>query len=978
LERRNYNRSPVKLSAIVHDKMYRSWDFSIENFGFDGLRLDWKNKELMPTSLEVDDLLQVKFRITQDGDIKPKESLIDYHLEVKIVRVLEKGLAVTLFNPALDAIASLSKNQLSKGLHESASFIGTLDKRSHNILNSVRVSFIKSMSNMTDVFFPIVHDSLFKQAETSNNNSDQAIYFDAINTLNKSQHHLKNEFISLLEKQFNLSCDKKKTPEQDEQNGNELELIDQNEFENWLAVNQLIVDVSPHYEQELFEIELRLTKLVGVEASAMQHNPFSPEIIFNTFSEAIHKYFLNNDILLILYRQFESVVNNNIFDVYNQINQIFIEENILPIIEENKLKVKKAPSPTEHTKQESPQVLSNQSSSPGQVPNRQATNLQATTNQASMAHLSEINAIQNDVNLVPTYQTLKELISFKSGHGLEKTPDDFFASDEYKTQLNYLISELTQLQYEQAKKIAQDGIKPFDFEALASKCINKDCYSIELKNEFDYTLDVIKRLFTSILNDDWLGAPVKKLLSVLQIPLLKVSLLHKNFFESWDNPARILINKLALVDFDDEKSGFYLKAHSFVLFILKNYENDLEVFTKVQKVLTELLEIQSRHYKKNVNHVVTQWNAQQAVISELASRLANKPTPVSIADFISYQWLTILVSTYLKYGKDSSQWSQYLQALDMLILSMGNDISEDFIDKDVILFVIKQGLEENDQFNKKTLDNIESFLTDTHSGHDILLNHDSIVKLLINGYALSDKTAISRMSQGATDAFALANKGIAQRLKINDYLIFKKPVKVEKSQNQAANSTQVFKDTTRLQYIWSSDAQNVFVFSDRTGQQYAVFNLSEIIKMLDSGQLTQTHDYDLPLLERSLYAILGDIHDDLAQDETLDGLTGLLNKREFLRLMKQKFSNRQKKLDEFTIVLINIDQFSLINDTCGYEAGDKYIVEIAHAIKPTLASNILCARYSVDELILQIPSDTDIEAVDISDQLRNLIQAYQF
>ncbi len=951
MERKNHNRTPVKLSVAVHDKMYRSWDFSIDGFGFDGLRLTWKSKAIMPKSLKVDDLLNVKFSITPEGEIKPKKSLIDYNLEVKVVRVFDNGLAVTFFNPALDAIAGLSKKQLSNGMHENASLINTLNKRSHNILKRIQASFLKSMSHVIDVLLPIVHDVLFNQAEISSNNADQAIYFDAINTLNKSQDNLKNEFISLLDKQISSCAAKKALVEQKENGIEELELIDQYEFENWLTVNQLIIHISPNYEQELLEIELRLAHLIGVEPNQIMQNPFSPETIFNAFSEAIHKYFLNNDILLILYRQFETVVDNNLFEVYKQLNQIFIDENILPLIEETELKIIKKPSDIKLDKEEQKQLSSNiQNHSP-----------QSLNSHASMAHLREINTIQNDVNLVHTYQTLKEIISFQSGHGLEKISEDFFETKEYKTQHNNLVQELSLVQYKQAKEITENGLGFTDIESLVSECINKDCYSDELKNEFNYTLDIIKRLFVSINADDWLAPPVKKLLSVLQVPLLKVSLLHKNFFESWDNPARILINKLALVNLEDEKNSFYLKAHSFVLLILKNYDTNLAIFTKVQKALTELLEIQSEHYKKNVNHVVSQWNAQQTAINEIAMRLAGKSTSIVIADFISNQWLTILVSTYLKYGKDSTQWVQYIQALDMLILSMGDDVSEDFIDKDVILFVIKQGLEENNLYNKNTFDNIKSLLGKNELGQDILLDRGSIFKLLINGYGLSDKTALAHMSQGVTDATTLANKGIAKRLNVNDYITFKQE-----------------NHSTRLQFIWGSDSHDIFVFSTRTGKQHSVFNLSEVVNMLDSGLLAPTRDYDLPLLERSLYAILGDAHDNLAHENTLDVPTGLINRREFLRLMNLNFNNKQQKNTKFTIIHVDIDQFSLINDSCSYEAGDRYIVEIAREISKALPSNILCAKYDIDQFILKIPDNSDGKTTDISELLRKLINSYRF
>ncbi|MCW8931113.1 MAG: DUF1631 family protein [Gammaproteobacteria bacterium] len=984
MERRTYNRSPVRLDAVVHDRMYRSWDFIIEDFGFDGLRLSWNNKELMPGSIGVDDLLDVKFTIKSDVKSDQHIEEVDYHLEVKVIRVLDQGLAVTLFNPGLDALAELSRKQHQSGMHGDATLARTLDKKSQNLLDTVRHSFIKNMSHMTEIFLPIVHDELFRQAESSSNNTEQTLYFDAINTLNKTKKSLKIQFIKLLEKHLNTCCEgnKKNNKKQD---FDELELIDQNDYENWLAVNQLIIHVSPLYEQELIEIELRLAHLLNTDIKNLTENPFSPETIFNSFSETIHNHFLNNDILLILYHQFKKVVDSKLFDTYKEINKIFIDQNILPIIEKKKLKIVKESSGSDISSRDNfstktdesatTELSANSNHSAKQQPQNQIENNSnasfGNNNQAlaSNAHLSEINTINNNVNLVPTYQTLKELLSFQNGEEVDGLSQDFFDSDEYKNQLDYLISELTQIQYKQAKDVTQNGITPFDLESLVQNCIKKEIFSIEIKNEFEYTVDIIKRLFDSIQNDAWLGRPVKKLLSLLKIPLLKVSLLHKDFFESWSNPARILMNKLAMVDFDDEKNNFYLKAHSFVLFILKNYDKDLSVFSKVQEVLTELLDIQSKHYKKNVNRVVTHWNAQQVVTNEIANRLAGKSTPLIIADFISYQWLPILVNTYLKQGKESNQWSQYLQALDMLILSMSGDVSEEFIDKDVILFIIKQGLEENGQLNKKIIDAISLFLSEGKSDNGVQLDYESIIKLLINGYALSDKSAFAKINKGVTDAMALANKAIAKRLKVNDYVNFKQHLKKDTERGNRI---------TRLQYIWGSDAQNVFVFSGRTGQQQAVFNLTEVISMLDNGQLCPTKDYDLPLLERSLYAILGDVHDDLAKDSVLDKLTGLINQKEFVRLLTQKLQGRKKDDSECTLFLIDIDHFSLINDTCGYDAGDQYISEISRDIKNSLPSDVICARYGTCEFIVLLPGYSEVEASIISESQRCLVNHHNF
>ncbi|MCU7799352.1 MAG: PilZ domain-containing protein [gamma proteobacterium symbiont of Lucinoma myriamae] len=124
MERRNYNRLPVRLNAVIHDKMHRTWDFIIVNFGFDGLQLICHDDQIMPDSIHVNDLLDVQFDIEQQGDNQT------FHLEVSVVRIQQSVLAVSLFNPALDAITKLSNKQQRDGtLNESSLVIHSISNR---------------------------------------------------------------------------------------------------------------------------------------------------------------------------------------------------------------------------------------------------------------------------------------------------------------------------------------------------------------------------------------------------------------------------------------------------------------------------------------------------------------------------------------------------------------------------------------------------------------------------------------------------------------------------------------------------------------------------------------------------------------------------------------------------------------------------------------------------------------------------------
>ncbi|WP_343075018.1 EAL domain-containing protein [sulfur-oxidizing endosymbiont of Gigantopelta aegis] len=307
-------------------------------------------------------------------------------------------------------------------------------------------------------------------------------------------------------------------------------------------------------------------------------------------------------------------------------------------------------------------------------------------------------------------------------------------------------------------------------------------------------------------------------------------------------------------------------------------------------------------------------------------------------------------------------------------MTMTKEVNDELIDKEAVLFIVKQALKESTTISRenrnKTLHGIASFLDHGLFDDEVAYDYEDIIKLLINGYSLADKQAIIGLNKENADPLFVANRAIAMRMNINDFVLFKQ-------------SNQSILKSIRIQLTWMSDARNVFVFTDKAGKQHAVFNLNEVVSMLSNGQLSQTRDYDLPILERSLYNILGDVHDDMAKESTLDDVSGLINQKEFISKMHEMFDQRSQlevgaNNSACVICHIDIDQFSLINDTCGYEAGDYYISQISQIIKQNFAENVIIARYGIDEFILLLPEYSQTKALQIAEEKRLAISEHHF
>ncbi|MBI1285219.1 MAG: EAL domain-containing protein [Thiobacillus sp.] len=120
------------------------------------------------------------------------------------------------------------------------------------------------------------------------------------------------------------------------------------------------------------------------------------------------------------------------------------------------------------------------------------------------------------------------------------------------------------------------------------------------------------------------------------------------------------------------------------------------------------------------------------------------------------------------------------------------------------------------------------------------------------------------------------------------------------------------------------------------------------------------------------------IADGLAHEARHDTLTGLVNRREFQTRLEAAFLGSRRRNEKHVVCYLDLDQFKVINDSCGHAAGDQLLCNITELLKSLLPGDETLARLGGDEFGLLIQNAGLDEAARITENMLSAIKAFRF
>lgn len=109
-----------------------------------------------------------------------------------------------------------------------------------------------------------------------------------------------------------------------------------------------------------------------------------------------------------------------------------------------------------------------------------------------------------------------------------------------------------------------------------------------------------------------------------------------------------------------------------------------------------------------------------------------------------------------------------------------------------------------------------------------------------------------------------------------------------------------------------------------------------------------------------------------------DELTGVSNRRQFLRLSEREWARCRRYGDDGALLLIDADHLRRINDSMGQRCGDAILLEVTRRVNATLRQSDLLARFGGAELAVFLPHTDPLGALDAAERIRQQVASAPF
>jgi hypothetical protein len=555
------------------------------------------------------------------------------------------------------------------------------------ILHTVRQQARKSLSGLLEGLFNNVDDALFEMADRSRNDIDQHLYFESMRELRLKREEICQVFAQALLDGFVQAFTSEEKPAEDFEN---ISMVGNDELEISVAIAGIVSKVTSQHSLLIMQLTRRFDFLAKNAEITERRNPLGPEMLSQAFVTGLASAELDIKIRIILLKLFERFVMERLADIYTLANRQLSEAGVLKDLKKiSRLKQEQSGSQTSPTAATPPAQGAGQIPAPltGITPERVPHNEFATetvpgampeTASESLSGSASRSGSAPGSRPGGNFQLIQSLLATRREPADHTTttngphPDTLVAL----TTADLLLT-LSEAQRRLNAPIDVETVPALlDLRALVTSKVPES----RLAQPEEDVVNFVGMLFDYILNDRNLAIPMKALIGRLQLPIVKLAIMDRTFFERSNHPARLLLNELSSAGIgwsntkELKRDALYDKVEAVVLGVVNGFRDnpavfgellgELRAFTSAEEQRREFVE---QRVKDSEEGRAKRIGAKQSVQKLINQKAAGMRLPADVGRFISDVWARVLVYSSVKHGAGSPDWHQYVQTLDELL-----------------------------------------------------------------------------------------------------------------------------------------------------------------------------------------------------------------------------------------------------------------------------------------------------------------------
>lgn len=567
---------------------------------------------------------------------------------------------------------NIEGNQSSAGKHPAAP--GQSDNPLPPIVHTIRQRSKRQMAELLQNLFNNIDDALFELADRSQSVQQQEMYFDSMRMIRLHRKTVASNYMRAFYDAFKHAFTADHNPtdaDAEAEDEADYALLEQDELEMTVAVSGIVSKVTSQYSLAVMQLTKRLDHLAKASTITERSNPLGPFALSNAFANALSELDVDIKVRIILMKMFERFVMERLGPLYEAANHMLIEAGVLPDLK--KKLPGRAPAATAGPLQED--LPAGEHSTAG-------ARTQTFSGGSPGLPFSSVQSLMASARSVDSGIGGGGFGGAGTGTGTG-TGAGSNVSSLPPLQPNELMSALSQLQtVTGSERIDIERVPELD-DVRTLVLAQPGVKNKSLGQADDDAVNFVGMLFDYILNDRNLAIPMKALIGRLQIPIVKLAIIDKSFFEKGGHPARVLLNELSSAGIgwssaqELKRDALYNKVETIVLRILNEFSDNPDLFGEVLQELRDFVSSDSRRsilveqrVKEAEAGKAKTHTAKLKVQNLVNQKACGLRLPAEAGKFVSEVWTRVLTLRIVKHGEDSDGWRAAVSVLDDLLWAL--------------------------------------------------------------------------------------------------------------------------------------------------------------------------------------------------------------------------------------------------------------------------------------------------------------------